>query len=78
MLNAHKAAARSGTRLLQTPRPMARDLYRLNPRGRLAQFLGCECAAIEPLIHGVDDARPRVSSTCALHGTHPDQVQAYV
>jgi hypothetical protein len=77
MLNAHKAAALSGVRLLQTPRPIARDLYRLNPRGQLAKFLGCECDSLPVLVIGVDDARIRVSIECALHGTHPDQVQAY-
>lgn len=78
MLNAHKAAARSATRIFQTPLTIARDLYRLNPNGLLVDFFGCECASLPVLFVGVDDARIRVSSECALHGTHPDQVQAYV
>lgn len=77
MLNAHKAACLTATRIFQTPRPVRRDLYRINPHGQFAQFMGCECATITPLVMGIDDARIRVTTSCPLHGVHPDQVQAY-
>lgn len=78
MLNAHKAACRTGTRILQTPRPIARERYRMRPGSDMAVLLGCECHRIAPLITGVDAAHVRISTACILHGVHPDAVQAYV
>lgn len=78
MLNAHTAACRTSTQILQTPRPIARERYRMRPGSDMAVMLGCQCHRIAPLIVGVDASHVRISTDCVLHGIHPDTVPAYV